>query len=70
MNDVFVERVRKVCQKIVDGAGMSYGCLHDEAKHGYHRQPPCNSKKTCTLLVNLSVGLFSKQIVLRGIYRS
>jgi hypothetical protein len=46
VNDIFVERVRKVCQEIVDGAGMSYGCLHHEAKHGYHCQPPCDSKES------------------------
>ena len=46
MNDIFVEWVRKMCQKVVDGANMSYGCLHNEAKHGYHCQPPCDSNKS------------------------
>ena len=46
VNDIFVEWVGKMCQKVVDGANMSYGCLHNEAKHGYHCQPPCDSNKS------------------------
>jgi hypothetical protein len=46
VNDIFVEWIRKMRQKIVDGANMSYRCLHHEAKHGYHRQPPCHRNKS------------------------